>query len=272
VKPVVSLLALAFAAYAAVAGLMYAFQPKLLYFPMRALVATPQAAGMDYESVTLRTEDGVALHGWFVPAEGARGTLLFFHGNAGNISHRLDSLAIFHRLGLSTLIVDYRGYGQSEGKPTEEGTYLDAEAAWRHLTETRGIAPERVVVFGRSLGGAVAAHLAANHRPAALIVESGFVSVPDLAAGLYPWLPVRLLSRFRYDTAGAMARAECPVLIVHSPEDEIVPYAQGRALFDRAREPKRFLELRGGHNEGFLASGASYTEGLDAFLTSVLGR
>lgn len=259
--------------YGVVLLLIFIFQPRLLYYPnlpSRDITATPEDIGLSYEPVTIVTEDHVRLDGWFIPVHDARGVLLFFHGNAGNISHRLDSLKIFNGLRLSVLIFDYRGYGRSDGEPSEQGTYRDAEAAWRYLTEQRRIPPRDIVLFGRSLGAAVAAQLASQHAPKALILESAFTSVPDLAADLYPFLPARWLARFRYNTEGYVKSINCPLLIVHSREDEIIPYAHGERLFAAAREPKRFLKIRGGHNEGFLLSGQHYVKGLDAFLTAYL--
>jgi fermentation-respiration switch protein FrsA (DUF1100 family) len=238
--------------------------------PSRDVVVTPAEAGLAYESVTITTEDGVTLDGWFVPVSQARGLLLFFHGNAGNISHRLDSLKIFNELGLATLIFDYRGYGRSGGEPSEEGTYRDAEAAWRFVTEGRHIPPRDVVLFGRSLGAAIAAHLATRHTPGALIIESAFTSVPDLAAELYPFLPARWLARFRYSTQADLVSVLSPLLIVHSRDDEIIPFAHGQRLFAVANEPKRLLELRGGHNDGFLVSRHTYVDGLHTFLRAHL--
>lgn len=258
-------------------GLMVLFlfvsQSRLLYqadFPTRDLVTTPARIDLVYEDINLRTEDGVLIHGWWLPHPQPRGALLFFHGNAGNISHRLDSLRIFHNLGLGVLIIDYRGYGQSEGSPSEEGTYLDAEAAWRHLTEDRGIPAQEIVLFGRSLGGAVAAWLAALEQPAGLIVESGFTSVPDLAAQLYPFIPVRLLVRFDYDTRAGVAAMQNPVLIIHSRDDDIIPFSHGEALHAAAPVAHDMLVLRGGHNDGFIVSHADYVRGLDAYLDRVL--
>ena len=265
----------AIAVYVTLGVFMYFFQPRLLYLPgvpSRAHMATPQAIGLDYEPVRIETGDGVTLDAWFIPAANPRGTLLFFHGNAGNISHRLQSIAIFHELGLSVLIVDYRGYGASTGEPSEDGTYADALAAWRYLTETRGVPANRIILFGRSLGSAVAANLASRTTPTALILESAFTSAPDLAADHYWFFPARWLTRFRYDTRTALASIGCPLLLVHSRHDEIVPFAHGRALLDAAREPKQFLELRGGHNDGFVVSGRAYRDGLDAFLTAHVGK
>ncbi len=256
----------AMAIYAAFAGLMYVTQSRQVYFPTRAHVTTPALHGMAYEDVEFVTEDGMRLHGWFVPAPTARGVLLFFHGNAGNVSHRIDSIRIFRELGLSVFIIDYRGYGRSEGSPDEAGTYRDAAAAWRWLRQERGVPAEDIVVFGRSLGAAVAAWLAARERPRAVILESPFTSAPDLGAELMPWLPVRQLIRFEYDTRSAVRSFDAPLLVIHSRRDEIVPFHHGRAVFDAAREPKSFLEIRGGHNDGFLISRPQYERGLAEFL------
>lgn len=271
-SPVLIAIAVA-SAYALILVYMFFAQHRLLFladYPSRALGPGPDSIGLAYETVDIVTEDHVLLNGWFIPAERSRGVILFFHGNAGNISHRLDSLKIFHDLHLSTLIIDYRGYGASEGTVSEAGTYRDADAAWRYLTEERGVPSGRIVLFGRSLGGAVAAYLATRSKSAALIVESGFVSVPDMAARLYPWLPARWLARIDYPTGEYLEAATCPVLIVHSLDDEIIPYQQGEALFETAHDPKQFLTLRGDHNGGFLLSGRLYTDGLDGFLSSVL--
>ncbi len=268
------LLSILVGGYAIFVGLVYLMQGRLLYLPHmpgRDLDATPADIGLGYEDVRIVTTDDVTLHAWFVPAGAdARGTLLFFHGNAGNISHRLDSIRQFHGLGLDVLIVDYRGYGQSEGSPSEQGTYRDAEAAWRYLTEERGVDPARLVVFGRSVGGAVAAWLAANREAGALIVESSFSSLPELASELYWFLPVRWLSRFRYATAEYVAAADCPVLVVHAREDEIVPIHHGRDIHAAAGEPRGFLELTGPHNGANVLDEARYLEGVEEFLSSAL--
>jgi fermentation-respiration switch protein FrsA (DUF1100 family) len=270
----VSVIVTAAGAYVALLLFVWFGQSSLLYLPSlptRELAATPQSIGLAYDDVTLRTEDGVRLHGWFVPAPTPRATLLFFHGNAGNISHRLDSLRIFHELGLSVFIFDYRGYGRSDGSPSEAGTRNDARAAWRYITDTRAVPASEVVLFGRSLGAAIAAWLAGQYRPGALIVESTFTSVPDMASELYWWLPARHLARFQYATRDYLKATMCPVLVVHSPNDEIIPFHHAEALYAAAHEPKELLRLTGSHNEGFLLSGAAYTRGLDQFLTTHVG-
>ncbi len=264
-----SMLLLVAGGYGALLLFLYFFQSRLLYLPnlpSRELIAMPDTVGLAYEAVTITTDDGVTLDGWFIPARQARGVLVFFHGNAGNISHRLDSLKVFNDLGLATLIFDYRGYGRSQGQPSEQGTYRDAEATWRYLVEERRIAAQDIVLFGRSLGAAIAVHLAIEHTPKALILESAFTSVPDMAAEVYPFLPVRWLARFRYDTEAYLQSVSCPVLIVHSREDDIIPFAHGRRLFAVAHEPKQLLEIRGGHNDGFVVSRQTYVDGLDTFL------
>jgi fermentation-respiration switch protein FrsA (DUF1100 family) len=260
-------LAVGGAAYAALLVMVFLLQGCLIYFPDtgRQSLRKPRDAGLDYETVWLTTEDNVRIEAWYVPAPAARGAVLLAHGNAGTISHRVDYAPLFHRLGYSLLLLEYRGYGRSEGTPSEEGTYADARAAWRHLTE-RGFPPERIVLVGESLGGAVVARLAADERPGALVLASTFVSVPELAAQLYPWLPARWLARYRYDTLEALDHVSSPVLIAHSREDDIVPFRHGERLFAAVKGPKAFLELAGGHNDGFLFTRDAWREALGRFL------
>jgi len=261
------------ASYVGICLVVFFSQARLLYYPTRDVYATPRNAGLDYEDLMLKCPSGAEINAWFVPARNARGTLLFCHGNAGNNADRVDSIATFNRLGFNVFIFDYRGYGKSTGVPTEKGTYEDALTAWKYLTEGRAasgksvIPPENIVIFGRSLGGSVAAWLATQVAPRALIVESAFTSVADMGARLYPWLPVRLLARYRYKTVDYIARAKCPILVAHSPDDEIVPYSLGRRNFDAAPEPKEWLDLSGDHNEGYATMGDDYSKALDRFLT-----
>ena len=257
--------------YGAIVGLAFAFQDQLLFQPSHRLIATPDAAGMAYDTVHLDTEDGETLHGWWIPAaDVSRETLLFFHGNAGNISGRLESVQQFHRLGLNVLIVDYRGYGESTGTPSEQGLYKDAQACWHHLTETRDVAPEDIVIFGRSMGGGPATWLATQHTPGALILESVFTTVPDVGAHHYPFLPVRALATNQFDNESRVATIDVPTLHIHSRDDRVVPFELGREVYEAAAEPKQFLEIAGGHNDGFLVSEDSYLETIDAFLAKHL--
>ncbi len=246
------------------------FQSNMVYFPQKGISITPDVIGLSFKAVDIETSDGEKLNAWFIPSENPRGTVLFCHGNAGNISHRLESIEIFHKLGLNVFIFDYRGYGLSTGEPSEQGTYLDAKAAFDYLIEERNINPDRLIYFGRSLGGSVASWLARRNPPAALIIESAFTSIPDIGSGLYPYFPVRLMSRFRYNTSECLKEIHSPVLIVHSPEDEIIPFGHGQRLFENANQPKRFLEINGTHNEGFLTSRDTYLDGLDSFIGNYL--
>ena len=264
---------IAILAYAALSAFVYFKQASIIYYPQipgRELAATPENIGLVFEKVEFYTEDNIKLYGWFIPHQQARGTLLFFHGNAGNISHRLDSIEIFHRLNLNVFIIDYRGYGQSEGKTTERGTYRDAEAAWNYLLTTKNIAAGQIIIFGRSLGAAIAAWLASVHQPAGLIVESGFSSVPAMGKRLYPFLPIRWLAHFNYNTQEYISKVTCPVLIAHSLDDDIIPFEEGREIFKAATEPKRLFEMRGGHNDGFIISGSAYTDELRSFIDAAL--
>ena len=267
-RALASVFGLVTALYAFVVALVYLRQERMLYFPTSEIEATPHDIGLDYEDVSFAAADGVTLHGWHVPAQAGRATLLFMHGNAGNISHRLDSIRLFHGLSLDIFIFDYRGYGRSGGQPDERGTYLDARAAWDTLL-ARGVDPKRIILFGRSLGGPIAATLAAEVEPAALIVESTFTSAADVAATLYPWLPVRTLMRFEYDTRARLRERTCPLLIVHSEDDELIGYSHALALYADAPEPKQLLTIQGTHATGFLTSGALYRDGIAGFVSAL---
>ena len=270
---ILKLVIIGICAYVALSAYVYYIQSSLIYYPDmpgRHLVATPENIGLAYQDVEIITADNIKLHGWFIPHDNEKKTVVFFHGNAGNISHRLESIGMFHRLGLNVFIIDYRGYGQSEGKTTEQGTYQDAEAAWKYLHDVQGISGQQIIIFGRSLGASIAAWLASKHTPAALIIESGFTSVPTMGQRLYPFLPIRWLTHFKYDTRQYVKRISCPVMVAHSKDDEIIPYDEGREIFAAAPENKQFLTLRGGHNDGFLVSGSSYVEGLRSFINEAL--
>jgi fermentation-respiration switch protein FrsA (DUF1100 family) len=259
-----------FLIYIIIICVVYFSQKRMLFYPVREITVTPKYIGLDFEDVVLTTKDNVNIAAWYIPARSERGTLLFCHGNAGNISHRLDSIRIFHDLNLSVFIFDYRGYGTSKGSPTEEGTYLDAEAALDYLMNVKKVHPDKVILFGRSLGSGVAAEIAMRHQAGALIIESGFTSVPALGRNYFPFLPVRLLSRYSYATADKVGEINIPKLFIHSPQDEIIPFRYGRHLYENASPPKEFLEIKGGHNDGFFISGHIYTDGLNRFISKYL--
>ncbi len=243
-----------------------------IYFPERDLEADPSQFGLAYEEVTFIASDGVRLHGWFVPGQ-RRVTFLWLHGNAGNISHRLDNLKLLHnKLGVSVFLFDYRGYGRSQGRPSEQGTYLDAEAALRYIGSREDGSSERVIYFGRSLGAAVAAEMAIHHLPDGLILESAFPSVPYMARRAYPFFPIWPFLRTRYDTQAKIATVDAPVLMLHGEKDDIVPIEAGRQLFDAAKEPKQFYTIHGaGHNDTYRVGGEDYFDALRSFVER-LGR
>ncbi len=240
------------------------FERANVWMPSRNFVATPEDIGLDYEDVFFDTTDGVCLHGWYIPHETPAASLLFCHGNAGNVSYRLESIRQFHSLGLNVFIFDYRGYGKSRGRPSERGTYIDAQAAFAWLSR-RG--PERpIVLFGRSLGAAVAVDLAVSVEASALICESGFTSVPDMGRELFPFLPVRWFCTIQYDSLAKIPNVHMPVLVIHAREDTLIPYRHGERLYRAAPEPKTMLTIHGDHNDGFITSEAMYLRGINSFL------
>ncbi len=265
-----TLLGIAIAVWTGFAVILYLAQDRLIFQPTRTLASVPSAIGLEYEDVSLQTPDGQRLHAWFVPAEDADGVVLFLHGNAGNISHRLASLEIFNRLGLSTLIIDYRGYGDSQGEPSEQGTYSDAETAWNHLTLDRGIDAGNIIIFGRSLGGAIAAWLGARVEPAGVILESVFVSLESLAKQYYPYMPIDLLLRSRYPTREYMAAISAPTLLIHSRDDELIPFHHARQLQQAGNERVELRAIQGGHDDGFVLSGDEYIDIIRQFKERVI--
>lgn len=227
-------------------------EPRLLYFPSKEMSALPSQHGLDFEDVFFRTADRQKLRGWFIPAGESHKTILFCHGNAGNISHRIDKLIFFHRLGYNVFIFDYRGYGKSEGRPSERGLYRDAEAAHDYL-KARGIPAEQIVGYGESIGGAVVVELASRRPLGAMILESTFTNIGDMVKTHYLLIPSWVLSS-RFDSKRKIASITIPKLMIQSDTDEIVPGRLGAALFESAAPPKEFLEIHGSHNEGFFES------------------
>jgi len=236
-----------------------------IYFPMKEMSITPSDVGLSYEDIYFTTSDGKRLNGWFVPGEEGGVTVLFFHGNAGNISHRLEKLAIFREMGVHTFIIDYRGYGKSAGVPTEAGLYKDAEAAYDQLAGEWKIPADKIVLYGESIGGGVALDLARKKEVKAVITEDTFTSIKDMARMAYPFLPPFIFES-KFDSVSNIKKVECPVLIMHSRDDEIVPFYMGEKLYEAAGEPKELLVLRGSHNTAFLDSEESYRSGIKKFL------
>jgi fermentation-respiration switch protein FrsA (DUF1100 family) len=247
-------------------GMMFMQQSSMIFFPYAHLEQTPGDWGLPYQDVNLTTADGLQLHGWYIPHTDSSKVLLFFHGNAGNISHRRESIAIFHRQGLNVFIIDYRGYGKSQGDPDETGLYRDADAAWQYLTQQKGIDKDNIIIFGRSLGGAVATRLASEVHPAALILESTFSSARDMARSIFPILSHVLIFRYKFNSMHTIKKINCPLLLMHSPDDEIIPFHIGEKLYKSANEPKRLIKMKGDHNNGFLLSQPVYEQALNEFI------
>jgi len=234
----------------AVWGYLRYFEWRNIYAPSSDIETEPGQLGLSFEDVVFISEDGRLLHGWWIPHEQARGTIIHCHGNAGNIGDRAWLGADLHRLGVNVFLFDYRGYGRSKGLPTEEGTYRDARAAYEVVRARYDDAENPpVIVHGQSLGGAIAIQLALDKPVRGVIAESSFSSTVDMGRHLYPGLPIELFCRFRYDSVSKVGRLAMPKLFASSPQDDVVPYVLGRKLYDAAAGPKQFVELRGGHNE-----------------------
>jgi uncharacterized protein len=256
-----SLLIILVGAYVALLVLLRLSEPRLLYFPgpRGALLAPP--GDLPVERAELRTGDGVRLVSWIIRASDPEGAwLLICHGNGGNISDagRPWHYAGLRAAGLNLFAFDYRGYGESEGTPSEQGLYEDAETAYRFLRDSLDVQPERIVIFGHSLGSAVAVELAGRVPAAGLILDGALTSVPDRAAEIYPVFPVRWLAASRYASIVKIGDLRLPKLFLHAERDEVIPIAHGRRLFDAAPEPKRFVTLAGGHADAFEVDSARY--------------
>ncbi len=242
------------------------FQAKLIFFPTSEIATTPATYQWDYEEIT-RNVDGETTHGWFISApDTSRGTVLFSHGNAGNISDRLESIKIFRDLDFNTLIYDYGGYGKSSGSPSEKRCYADIRSQWEYLTKERQIPEDKIILFGRSLGGGPTAQLATEVDPAAVILESTFASIADMAHGQFPIFPTTLLLKHKFNTIHKVPEITAPVLHIHSSDDTLIPYTHGQKLFEASTQPKQFHDLHGDHNEGYLIS-KDYPQAVNEFLT-----
>jgi fermentation-respiration switch protein FrsA (DUF1100 family) len=228
------------------------FEHNQVYHPSRIMAATGAELGRPFEDVHFRADDEVALNGWFFPgnAGSARAGLvvLLCHGNGGNISHRLAMAEALLSTGVSVFLFDYRGYGKSRGHASEEGTYRDGMAAYRWL-ETKGFAGSKILLFGESLGGGVAAELASRLDAAGLILQSTFTCIADIGADLFPWLPVRWLAQIKYDTLSKLPQVKAPVLVMHSRSDRLIRFEHSQRNFAAANHPKLFCELAGDHND-----------------------
>jgi fermentation-respiration switch protein FrsA (DUF1100 family) len=236
-----------------------------VFLPTRLVTTTPKDVGLAYEDVYFKTEDGLRLNGWLVLAPGAKRNLLYCHGNAHNLSDRVGKIKSFNELGFNVFIFDYRGYGVSEGEPTEPGIYKDAAAAYQWLSSRPDIGQLPIVIYGASLGGAVAIDLASKHAPAALVLDSTFAAAKDLAAYYYPFVPSFLVS-VDFDSVHKVKLIKAPKLFIHSRTDQMVPFSQAEKLFMAAPAPKELLVVEGSHNDEFFQSEGKIRDGLMKFL------
>lgn len=243
------------------------FERRSVYFPLAEIEATPQDISLSYEDIIFETKDNIKLSAWFIPVNAPRATLIFCHGNGGNISHRLEKIKIFYDLNLNVFIFDYRGYGKSGGRPTEKGLYRDAEAAYDYLVGNKKIRQEKIVVFGESLGSAVAVDLASKKPISGIIIEGGFTSARDMAKRIYPLLPTFIYT-VRFDSYAKIKNVKSPKLFFHSKNDEIVPFVLGKKLFEKA-DSGEFVEIIGGHNTAFLDCKKLVISKIEEFLKQI---
>lgn len=255
--------------YLVLLGLMYIFQNNLLFMPVSEIVQTPESVGIEAEDFWVDTDDGVRVHGWYFPKENAEFVIVLSHGNAGNISYRIDIARSLLNTGAAVLMYDYRGYGKSEGSPSEEGFYSDIDAVIQGLMNQKGYAENRIVMYGRSLGGAVAAYAATEYSLGGLVLDSAFRNLRAMVRDVYPFVPARL-AKYEFPTERyVQTERNYPVMIMHSPNDEIVGFHHGEHLYRILEEPKKFVELRGGHNDNFFVSKELIEESWTGYLDEI---
>ncbi len=262
-----TLIAIFLIIFAYLATMTYKFlnQSKYVYFPTEYIGFSPKDIGLRYEDIYFFASDGTRINGWYIPS-GKEYTLLIFHGNGGNISDRIGLIKIFNKIGLSIFIIDYRGYGKSSGEPSEEGTYLDASGAWDYLVKKKKVNPKKIIVYGRSLGGPIAAKVAKESKPAALVLDSTFTSIKDIGAELYPYLPVNKFFKYDYNTINYLKHVNCPVMVIHSREDDYIPFEHGQKVYDSIQGRKELVVIKGSHNDNIFVSEDIYMEKIDSFL------
>ncbi len=264
-------------------GFISFIEKQYIFHPNKDIYSTPEDLGLKYDDIMFTTEDGLKLNGWFVPGKmdsqtresmdpqnsESMNTLLWFHGNAGNISHRIENIEmLYDRLLVNIFIFDYRQFGKSEGKISEQGTYIDARAALKYLHSRKDVDPEKIIFFGRSLGSAVAVDLALKEKCRALILESPFSSIKEMVKALYPFLPISYFVRTKYDTLSKIRDVKAPVLIIHGDKDDLVPIEQGRKLYETANGPKEFYTIpEANHNDTYIAGGEKYFDVIRRFVS-----
>lgn len=257
--------------YVIVCIYIYLAQEKMIFYPTSDVALTPERVNLEYEEIFVKAGEVDSICAWFFPKDInylTHKTVLFANGNAGNMSYRLETILFLNKLDANVLMFDYRGYWKSSGKPSEQATYEDIESCYNWLIEVKGVKPENIILFGRSLGGAVAIDMATKVKCGGLIVESSFTSTGAMASHVFPFFPVGFLSKYKYDSINKIKSVNCPLLVTHSSEDEIIPFKMGQMLFDEAKEPKQFVQIRGGHNDREYLQDSSYREALLKMLSN----
>ena len=253
--------------------LLVSCEKKIIYYPHKYPTGNwnAQSFGIEVEDVFFKSLDGISLHGWYVPTDEPQATLLWFHGNAGNITHRIENILLLKPLKLSIFIFDYRGYGRSRGKPDELGLYKDSLAAYDFLIREKKVAIETLFLFGRSLGGVCAVEVASKRPATGLILESTFTSAQDMVKNMFPILPLGQFIKSRFNAIETIATVRIPKLFLHGTDDEIVPYLLGRRLYNAAPQPKQFYDIQGSrHNDTYIMGGEPYIDRIGQFLTETL--
>ncbi|MFH1622675.1 MAG: alpha/beta hydrolase [Candidatus Omnitrophota bacterium] len=245
------------------------FEWRSIFFPIKDFAMLPDSLGIEYEDIFTKTDDGLTLNAWFIPAKDNTNLTIFFsHGNGGNISHRFDKITILRNLGLNVFIYDYRGYGKSQGRPSEEGIYLDAQAAYKYLTKEKGLNPDDIIAYGESLGATVTVDLASKVKLKALILEGAFTNAKEMSKEIYPFLPTFIL-KSKLDSISKIKNIHIPKLFIHSINDEIVPIHLNKKLFNAALGEKTFVTIAGGHNTSHIDSQKEYTQGIATFIAKI---
>lgn len=239
-----------------------------IFFPSEKVETTPKSINLNFEDIYIKSSDDTRINGWFIPSGETKNTMLFFHGNSGNIGGRLDKINLFHNIGLNVFIIDYPGYGKSHGKPSERETFFAAQAAYNYLVNNRQILPNNIIVYGESLGGAAAINLASRNKTKALITEGAFTNLREIGRQLHPFLSIFLIGN-KFNSLSKIKNISTPKLIIHSQHDEVIPFSMGEKLFHHAAEPKSFLKLNGNHNAAFLDSQQKLKMEIKKFIESL---
>jgi fermentation-respiration switch protein FrsA (DUF1100 family) len=239
-----------------------------IFYPQKEIDFTPALINLNFDDIYFDTADGVRLNAWFIPGPSAKYTILFLHGNAGNIGSRIEKIQMFNAKGLNTFIIDYRGYGHSKGRPSEKGLYLDGLAAFDYLVNIRKLPEQNIILYGESVGGSIAIEVAAKRNARALITEEAFSSAKDMAKVIYPFLP-RFLFADKYNSLKKVRFIKIPKLFIHSVSDEIVPFKLAEKLFNAAAEPKELIEIEGSHNRAFIDSQKKYLAAISLFISKL---